>query len=72
MTTLCPIGYGLCRVGGIRDRRENYGKPHFPVDGVYAGKPRQSCLWCGKWLEPVKKHSFKSDRRGSTPHEKDS
>ena len=29
----------------------NYGKPHVPALGVYAGVPRYSCVHCGKWVE---------------------
>lgn len=40
----------LCKADRANGR--NYNKPHFPVDGMYDGKPRQSCLFCGKWIEP--------------------
>jgi hypothetical protein len=29
----------------------NYNKPHVSVAGEYDGKPRRSCLYCGRWLE---------------------
>ena len=40
----------LCKADPMKPG-PNYNKPHVPVMGSYDGKPRRSCLYCGRWLE---------------------
>ncbi|KKM63569.1 hypothetical protein LCGC14_1510140 [marine sediment metagenome] len=48
-----PAGKELCKADPMGPG-PNYNKPHVPIRGSYDGKPRISCLYCGKWLESSK------------------
>ena len=45
-----PAGKELCKADPMVPG-PNYNKPHVPVDGSYDGRPRRSCLYCGRWLD---------------------
>ena len=42
--------FGLCKADPGRPG-PNYNKLHVPVEGEYDGRPRWSCLYCGRWLD---------------------
>ena len=50
----------ICRVAPGPD--SNHGKPCVAVDGLYDGRPRSSCLYCGLWMdELLEARTFRRD-----------